>query len=66
MAVEANSNDPDSADYSTSICTIGYYLHIFGWILNWVIHVIYVVVCYMANSGIQKDKWGGYLKMELG
>jgi hypothetical protein len=59
-------NDCDIADYSTSIRTNRYYLCIFGWILDRVIHMMYVVVCYMAKSGIQKDKWGGYLKKESG
>ncbi len=45
-------NDCDSADYFTSIHTNHYYLRIFGWILDRVIHVMYVVVCYMAESGI--------------
>ncbi len=49
-------NDCDIADYTTSIHTNRYYLHIFGWVLDRVIHVMYVVVCYMAESGIQKDE----------
>jgi hypothetical protein len=28
--------------------------------------VMYVFVCYMADSGIQKDEWGGYLNKESG
>jgi hypothetical protein len=48
-------NDCDIADYTTSIRTNRYYLRIFGWVLDWIIHVMYVVVCYMAESGIPKD-----------
>ena len=60
-------NDRDSADYLTSICTNRYYLRIFCWILDRVNHVLYVVVCYLANSGIRESKeWGRYLKKEFG
>ncbi len=59
-------NDQDSADYLTPIRTNRYYLCIFCWILDWVNHVLYVVVCYLANSGIRESKWGRYLKKELG
>jgi hypothetical protein len=59
-------NDRDSADYSTSIRTNCYYLWIFCWILNRVNHVLYMVVCYLANSGIRESKWSRYLKKEFG
>ncbi len=49
-------NDHDSADYLTSIRTNRYYLRIFGWILDRVLHVMYVVVSYLAHSGIQNDE----------
>jgi hypothetical protein len=47
-------NGRDSADYSTSICTNRYYLRIFCWILDRVNHVLFVVECYLANSGIRE------------
>jgi hypothetical protein len=59
-------NNCDSADYSTSIRTNRYYLRIFGWILDRVLHVMYVVVSYLAHSGIQNDEWGVYLKKKSG
>jgi hypothetical protein len=59
-------NDRDSADYLTFICTNHYYLHIFCWILDRVNRVLYVVVCYLANSGIRESKWGRHLKKEFG
>jgi hypothetical protein len=49
-------NDRDSADYSTSIRTNRYYFRIFCWIFDRVNHVLYVVVCYLANSGIRESK----------
>jgi hypothetical protein len=59
-------NNRDSADYLTSIRTNRYYFRIFCWILDWVNHVLYAVVCYLANSGIRESKWGRYLKKEFG
>jgi len=53
-------NDWDSADYSMSIHTHHYYL------LDRVNHVLYVVVCYLVNSGIRESEWGRYLKKEFG
>jgi hypothetical protein len=44
----------------------GQVLWIFCWILNRVNHVLYVVVCYLTNSGIRESKWSRYLKKEFG
>ncbi len=59
-------NNRDSADYLTFIHTNRYYLRIFYWILDRVNHVLYPVVCYLANSGIRESEWGRYLKKEFG
>ena len=50
-------NDRDSADYSTSICTNCYYIRIFCWALDCVIHVCYVIVCKCAKSDIAELEW---------
>ena len=39
-------NDRDSADYSTTIQTYRFYLHIFCWMLDRVVHLIFVVIYY--------------------
>ena len=51
-------NDRDSADYSTSIRTNRYYLRIFCSGLDRVVHAVYVVVCFLAKSGVGKREWG--------
>ena len=38
-------NDRDSSDYSTTIRTNRYYLRIFCWALDRIIHHLYVIVC---------------------
>lgn len=38
-------NDRDSSDYSTTIRTNRYYLRIFCWALDRIIHALYVIVC---------------------
>ena len=47
-------NDRDSADYSTSIRTNRYYLRIFCWGLDRVVHAVYVVVCFLAKGDVGK------------
>ena len=52
--------DPrDSADYSSTIRT--YYLRIFCWALDRVIHAVYVVVCFLIKSDIGQKEWKQYL-----
>ncbi len=49
-------NDRDSEDYSTTIRTNQYYLRIFCWALDGVIHAANVVVCFLIKSDIgQKE-----------
>jgi hypothetical protein len=54
-------NDRDNADYSTSICTIRYYIRLLCWSLDRVIHTLYVIVCECARAGIGKPKWKKYI-----
>ena len=42
-------NDHDSSSYMTTIRTIPYYLIIFYWELDHVVHNLFVVVCYLEN-----------------
>jgi len=53
-------NDRDSADYSTTICTNRYYLRIFFWALDRVIHAVYIVVCFLIKSDIGQKEWKWY------
>ena len=55
-------NDRDSADYSTSIRTIRYYLRIICWALDRVIHACFVVVVYCVSMSIGPDEWKVYTK----
>ena len=45
-------NDRDIEEYSTTIRTNLYYLRIFCWALDRVIHAAYVVVCFLIKSDI--------------
>jgi hypothetical protein len=55
-------NDRESADYTTSIRTNRWYLHVFFWLLDRVVHQLYVTVIYCARNGIGPTEWTGYLK----
>jgi len=50
-------NDRDSADYSTTIRMNRYYLRIFCWALDRVIHAVYVVVCFLIKTDIGQKQW---------
>jgi hypothetical protein len=54
-------NDRDSADYSTSIRTNRWYLRILCWLLDRVVHILYVIVSYCAVNGIGPEYWKLYL-----
>ena len=59
-------NDQDSANWSTSIRTNRYYLRIFFWLLDRVIHCCYVIVCYLATFEVGDPKWKKYLSKHNG
>jgi hypothetical protein len=59
-------NDRDSADYSTSIRTIRYYIRMLCWSLDRVIHTCYVVVCECAKAGIGPVEWKKYTSKHNG
>eukprot|EP00956_Cyclotella_meneghiniana_P002128 scaffold2418_cov58-Cyclotella_meneghiniana.AAC.2 len=51
-------NDRDSSDYSTTIRTNRYYLRIFCWALDRIIHALYVIVCELSKRGTT-ERLGG-------
>ena len=55
-------NDRDSADYTTSLRTNRWYLRVFFWLLDRVVHQLYVTVIYSALNDIGPEVWKIYLK----
>jgi hypothetical protein len=54
-------DDRDGADYSVSIKTERYYLRIFFWIENSVIHAMYIIVRELSEPGQMKhEEWSHY------
>ena len=56
-----DKNDWDSADYLATIRTNMYYIRIFCWVLDRVIHTLCVVVCFLAKGNTGHEKWKKYL-----
>ena len=54
-------NDHDSSLSLAAIQTIRYYLIIFFWALDRVVHTIFVAVFYSTKLGISKSDWKKYL-----
>ena len=52
-------NDRDSSDYSTTIRTNRYYLRVFTWSLDRIIHCAYVIACSLAKNNIGPKSWRG-------
>ena len=50
-------NGRASAYYLTSIRTNCYYLRIFCWVLDRVVHAVYVILCFLAKGGVGKKEW---------
>ena len=59
-------DDQDSAEYSTTIKTLCYYLQIFGWILDRVVHTIFVVVVALESVDVEKPEWKKYANKNYG
>eukprot|EP00956_Cyclotella_meneghiniana_P016026 scaffold25077_cov48-Cyclotella_meneghiniana.AAC.2 len=55
-------NDRDSADYTTSLRTNRWYLRVFFWLLDRVVHQLYVIIIYCARNAIGPPEWTDYLK----
>jgi hypothetical protein len=59
--------DRDTADYSVSLKSERFYLRIFYWILNAVIHCNYVIVTLVSKEGGPKhDEWSQYRNVHDG
>ena len=56
-----DKNDRDSSDWSTSIQSHKYYLRIFCWGLDRVVHTSFVVVHCCAGNDIGPEEWKKYL-----
>ena len=61
-----DKSDRDSADWSTSIRTNRYYIRIFCWLLDRVVHTIYVVVVFCVRNGLGKGDWSRYTDKNFG
>ena len=59
-------NDRDSADYSNTIKTVRYYLRIFCWVLDRVVHTVFVVVVSLASVNVGKPEWKKYASKHNG
>ena len=57
---DVDQNDRDSADYSTLIRTIRYYIRIFCWGLDRVVHTMYKILCYLSHWDIGMPEWKKY------
>jgi len=58
--------DWDSADWSTTILTNRYYIRILCWVLDRVVHTLFVVVVYCSKSKIEKPSWNKYCDKNMG
>ena len=61
-----DKNDRDGADWSTTFRSVRYYLRMFCWMLDRVVHACYVIVCYLAAAGQGRPEWRKYLKRNNG
>ena len=61
-----DKNDRDAADWSTTIRTIRYYLRMFCWILDRVVHACFAIVCFLVAAGVGLPEWKKYLKRNEG
>ena len=59
---DVDRNDPDSVDFSTSTQKNSYYIRIFYWGLDRVVHNEYIVVCFLARKDIGNPEWKKYQK----
>ena len=57
-----DQNDRDSADYSVSIRTNRWYLRIYFWIVDRIVHTLFVVVVFCAKANVGPEWWALYLK----
>ena len=60
-----DKSDRYGHDNSVTIITNRWYLRIWFWTIEWVVHCVYVVVCYVANAGL-RDDWKKYMSKHDG
>ncbi len=54
-----DKNDRDSAEYSTTIQTHCWYLGIFFWLFDCIIHMLYMIVIYSSSKKLSWKKHPG-------
>ncbi len=59
-----DQNDRDSADYSTSMRANRFYFRIFFWLLDRVIHMMFIICCNLAQERRGPLSYQKYLKKE--
>ncbi len=52
---DVDRNDRDSTAYSTTTHTNQYYLRFFCWVLDRVIHAVYVVLCFLIKGDVGQE-----------
>lgn len=57
-------NDCDSSDYTTSLRTDRWYLSIFFWLFDRVVHQTFVTTVYCASSDVGASGWKTYCKKD--
>jgi hypothetical protein len=57
-------NDRDNSDYSTTIRTNRWYLRVFFWIFDHVVHVVFQSAIWCNKAGIGEEKWSEYRKKD--
>ena len=59
-------SDRASSDWSTTIRTNIYYIRILCWVLDRVVHTLFVVIVYCSANGIGKKSWKKYTTKNTG
>jgi hypothetical protein len=57
-------NDRDSSDWTTSIRMNRFYFRIKIWLLDRVVHTIFVICCYLARAEVGPKQYRKYLKKD--
>ena len=59
-------NDRDSSDNTTTMRTNRWYLRLFFWVLDRVVHVVFVVACFCVKYDVGPPEWKSYLNKNGG
>ena len=57
-------NDRDSSDWTTSMRMNRFYFRIKIWLLDRVVHTIFVICCYLARAAVGPKQYRKYLKKD--